>query len=465
MIDRTPESGNNAAGGRERLHTRKPYPAYKDSGVEWLGAIPTHWEVKRLKTVAEVQLSNVDKNSVESQEDVRLCNYVDVYYKEKIQADIDFMAATATPAQVRKFSLLAGDVLITKDSETWTDIAVPAVVVEDLPNVLCGYHLAHIRPSENCDGAYLGYLFAADGIRDQYYVAANGITRFGLSGDAIRCGLFPMPHFSEQVAIARFLNRETARIDALVAKKQRLIELLQEKRATLISQAVTKGLDPDVPMKESGVELLGEIPAHWTGLPLKRWVTVKITDGPHETPQLEPEGIEFISAEAIADGRIDFEKRRGFISPELHAHYARKCKPNRDDILICKSGATTGKLARVDTDREFSIWSPLAVVRANSSRITPAFLETALGAGYIQNQIQRTWSAGTQPNISMGDLERLHVVAPEIEEQEKILARVELRTGGFDAIIARVLEAIDHLTELRVALISAAVTGKIDVQD
>ena len=199
----------------------KPYPAYKHSGVEWLVEIPAHWEVRRLKTIASVQLSNVDKKSVEGQESVRLCNYVDVYYNERITGDLDFMAATATAEQVRRFSLHAGDVLITKDSESWTDIAVPAVVAEDLPDVLCGYHLALARPEGDCDGAFLARAFSAIGPRDQFQVAANGITRFGLGGDAIRTGLFAMPPGQEQGAIASFLDRETARIDALVAKKER----------------------------------------------------------------------------------------------------------------------------------------------------------------------------------------------------------------------------------------------------
>ena len=166
-----------------------------------------------------------------------------------------------------------------------------------------------------------------------------------------------------------------------------------------------------------------------------------------------------------SNGTIDFAKRRGFISQELHTYYSRKCRPIRDDILICKSGATTGKLARVDTDREFSIWSPLAMVRSKRSRILPRFLEMALETGYVQDQIKRTWSAGTQPNISMGDLERLHVVAPDINEQAKIIKYVDTKTGGFGPIISKVREAIDRLKELRSSLISAAVTGKIDVRE
>jgi type I restriction enzyme S subunit len=277
--------------------------------------------------------------------------------------------------------------------------------------------------------------------------------------------LVPIPLNSEQYTINEFLDRETGKIDALVAKKERLIELLLEKRTALITQAVTKGLDPDVPMEDSGVEWLDTFPHHWIGLSLKRWVATKITDGPHETPEFLDEGIQFISAEAVRNGRIDFESRRGFIAPELHAEYSKKCKPMRDDILMCKSGATTGKLAMVAVDFEFSVWSPLALVRADRGRILPHFLAFALQAEYVQEQIRRTWSAGTQPNISMGDLERLFIVAPPILEQQEILKYLDQETGYFDALISKIRKGIDRLKEYRTALISAAVMGKIDVRE
>jgi type I restriction enzyme S subunit len=132
-------SRDNGIDAGARVRRFKPYPAYRDSGVEWLGNIPTHWDVRRLKNIASASLSNVDKKSLEGQDAVRLCNYVDVYYNERITPDLDFMAATATLDQIKRFWLRAGDVLVTKDSESWTDIAVPAVVAEDLPDVLCGY--------------------------------------------------------------------------------------------------------------------------------------------------------------------------------------------------------------------------------------------------------------------------------------------------------------------------------------
>ena len=207
------------------------------------GEIPAHWEVKRLKSFANVQLSNVDKKSEEGQAQVLLCNYVDVYYNERIGSGIDFMSATATEDEVHRFALRKGDVLITKDSESWTDIAVPAVVAQDLPDVLCGYHLAHIRPHSICDGGYLSRAFSAAGMRDQFQVSANGITRYGLSGDDIRSGEFPFPPLSEQQTITEFLDRETAKIDELAAKIREAIDRLKELRTALISAAVTGQID------------------------------------------------------------------------------------------------------------------------------------------------------------------------------------------------------------------------------
>ena len=220
-----------------------PTAPMKDSGVEWLGAIPAHWEVKRLKRLASVRLSNVDKKTLEGEEPVLLCNYIDVYKNERITRSLEFMPATASKEQKKQFALRAGDVLITKDSESWTDIAVPALVAEDLDGVVCGYHLAHIRPNRDCDGAFLSRVFAAIGPRDQFHVAANGITRYGLSSDAIRSAIIPLPPLPEQRAIAAFLDQETAKIDALIAKVREAIERLKEYRTALISAAVTGKID------------------------------------------------------------------------------------------------------------------------------------------------------------------------------------------------------------------------------
>jgi len=206
------------------------YPRYIESGVSWLQAIPEHWKVRRLKHVCSMFSSNVDKKSVEGQPAVKLCNYTDVYYNEEIHEGLDFMRATATQEQIEKFTLKEGDTLITKDSESPDDIAIPAFVPRTLPGVICGYHLAVIRPKSGVNGRFVSRLFQSSYVKAKCHVGANGLTRYGLSQAALNDLEFPVPPLTEQITIASFLHQETSKIDALISEQQRLIELLKEKR-------------------------------------------------------------------------------------------------------------------------------------------------------------------------------------------------------------------------------------------
>jgi type I restriction enzyme S subunit len=242
----------------------KKYPAYKDSGIEWIGEIPEGWEVKRLKFVALVQPSNVDKKSYDHEIPVKTCNYIDVYNNEFITSKNIFLNVTANQSEINKFSLKIGDVLVTKDSETAEDIAVPALVNEKIENLLCGYHLTQIRANQiDLTSKYLFRLFQGDRFNKQFVVGANGVTRFGLSVYKFLNSVVPLPPLPEQKAIANFLDQKTSAIDILVDKKTRQIELLKEYRTAVINHAVTKGLDPDAKMKDSGIEWIGEIPEGW----------------------------------------------------------------------------------------------------------------------------------------------------------------------------------------------------------
>ncbi|MCS6774278.1 MAG: restriction endonuclease subunit S, partial [Thermoflexales bacterium] len=274
----------------------QPYPAYKPSGVPWLGDIPAHWQVRRLKFVASVFNSNVDKRSEEGETPVKLCNYIDVYNNERITTDLPFMQATASEREIVKFALRGGDVIITKDSEDWRDIAVPALVVEDLREVICGYHLAVIRPlAGQLDSRYLLRCLQSAAVSYQFQIAATGITRYGLSKQAIGDVVVPCPPLAEQRAITEYLDRETARVDALIARKRALLEQLARWRSAAISHAVTKGLNPDAPLKPSGVPWLGDIPAHWQVRRLKfvaASASEKLEQKPAAVPYLGLENVE-----------------------------------------------------------------------------------------------------------------------------------------------------------------------------
>jgi type I restriction enzyme S subunit len=202
--------------------------------------------------------------------------------------------------------------------------------------------------------------------------------------------MLPVPPPDEQRRIAAFLDRKTAATDALVAKKERLVELLREKRQAVITQAVTKGLDPNVPMKESGVEWIGLVPTHWSVVALKRLVATRITDGPHETPEILDDGVPFLSAEAVVSGRLDFSRKRGFIASADHVRFSKKCRPMKNDVLLIKSGSTTGNACIVEDCDDFNIWSPLALLRACRQLIYPRFLFAAVSLQLLPSSSRDT---------------------------------------------------------------------------
>ncbi|WP_419944646.1 restriction endonuclease subunit S [Candidatus Poriferisodalis sp.] len=236
---------------------KQPYPSYRDAEIGWLGDLPAHWRTTRLRFVASYRTSSVDKKSNADEVPVRLCNYTDVYYRERIHADDgEFMSATATADEVARFRLRRGDVLITKDSEDWRDIGVPALVEATADDFVCGYHLGIIRPGEEIDPGYLFRSLASDGVNKQLQVSATGVTRYGIRNGSVEDAVLPCPPLAEQRAIAMFLDAATARIDELVQRtgsKDRgsqiagavgaLIERLQEYRSALISAAVTGKID------------------------------------------------------------------------------------------------------------------------------------------------------------------------------------------------------------------------------
>ena len=246
----------------------KPYPAYKPSGVEWLGEVPAHWEVRRLRNLARTCFSNVDKLSKDGEQPVRLCNYSDVYYNDWIRNDLEFMAATATAEEIGRFRLHGGDVLITKDSESWDDIGVPAFVESTDHDIVCGYHLALLRPLHGRTfGKFLCRALSGQGVSDQLFVRANGVTRFGLSQTAIRSVWLPTPPLPEQAVIARFLDGKIEKIREGVARAQGEIDLLREYRTRLIADVVTGKLD----VRAAAAELPETAPLHPpTGRMLRR---------------------------------------------------------------------------------------------------------------------------------------------------------------------------------------------------
>lgn len=316
------------------------------------------------------------------------------------------------------------------------------------------------RPKSGVDASFYARMFRTPPFVMEFFSRSRGMGTAFLRLNTEDFGEVRVPVPSPKTAhgIQTYLDRETARIDALIVKKERQLALLGEKRQALISHAVTKGLDPKVPMQNCGFEPVGPFPALWRLAALKHVLAAPITDGPHETPEFVPSGIPFASAEAMVDGRIDLNRRRGDVTLEYHAACCRKLRPRRGDIFMCKSGATTGKVAMVDFDEEFSVWSPLALLRANTRMIVPDFLFIALQSTYVRQQVETHWSAGTQPNIGMSAIGDLRLVLPPLDVQHSIAAAV--RSASTSKVGEAIQRSIDLLRERRQSLITAAVTGQ-----
>jgi type I restriction enzyme S subunit len=379
----------------------------------------------------------VDKKSVEGERAVRLCNYVDVYKNDRISADMEFMDATATDAQIEQFSIHAGDVIITKDSETWDDIAVPAHVPQAIEGLVCGYHLALIRPDARClDGSYLARCFAAEGLCDQFRVAANGITRYGLDTQSIKSAVFPVPPLPEQRAIAAFLDRETARIDTLIGHKERLIALLEEKRDAVICHAVTRGLDPNATLKDSGVPWLGMVPKHWTITRLGRVIKLQ-------------RGFDITGAAEITDGYPVYSS--GGLSGRAEC------------AMVAGPGVIVGRKGTLGTVHfsEGNYWPHDTTLFVKEFRGSdPRFVYY-----YLRHMRLESFDVGSaNPTLNRNHVHPVPVAWPDVDTQRKIALYLDDLFSRLTPLEIRIRDGIARLQEYRTALISAAVTGQIYVR-
>ncbi|WP_174615170.1 restriction endonuclease subunit S [Virgibacillus ihumii] len=443
----------------------KPYPEYKDSGVKWIGKIPPEWNYLKLKRIVSVELSNIDKKSRENEIEISLCNYTDVYYNNTITSELNFMKATAKQSQIDKFKLRKDNVLITKDSETPNDIGVPTWVSADLENVICGYHLAQIRPSKKIMGKYLFYMLASTTLNEQLHSLANGVTRYGISKTDIENSLFLAPKLEIQRTIINFLDQKTSEIDALIADKEKYISLLEEKRQAVITETVTKGLDPNVKMKDSGIEWIGEVPENWVKSKLK-FISNQIIDGAHSTPTYIDEGIPFLRVTDLTKSKGE-DLLKGdvkYIPLEEHSQLIKRCKPEKGDLLLSKNG-TIGIPRVVDWDFDFSIFVSLCLIKFKKEKINPYYCSYFFESNLVDQQIAFGGKKSTIVNLHLDKIKEFLIFLPPIDEQDLIVNFLGNKAKKYDDLINDMKKQISKFKEYRESLIFEAVTGKIDLRD
>lgn len=429
------------------------YEAYKDSGVEWLGQIPLGWKLSKFRHVFPESDEKVDSTvvgpmlSVSGYRGIEIKEYDD---ENRRRLDDELVGYRI----VRPGQLVVNTM--------WLNYAGLGVSAYE----------GHVSPAyrsywigDGLSRSYLHHLMRSAVYVQGYTQLLTGIRPNSLQMSRDDLMSFPvvLPPVDQQVIIAAFLDRETAKIDALIAEQERLIALLKEKRQAVISQAVTKGLDPNAPMKSSGIEWLGEVPADWEVSRLKR-VCSLLKDGTHLPPPRVEQGVPLLSVRNVEDGQFALREDDSMISEDAYAGLCRSFVPQPGDVLLAIVGATLGKTAIIPDDLgPFHIQRSLAVFRPGPSA-SPSWVNLVFRSDGFQRLLWENVGYSAQPGIYLGTLADFHIPVPSSDEQTNIAQRLSEQIGDLDALITEANSAIALLEERRSALISAAVTGKIDVR-
>ena len=423
-----------------------PYPEYKDSGVVWLGDVPEHWVLSRVKDVAVV-FGGYPFDSQRFSPDVG----VPLIRIRDINTEL---TAVYFDGDVPQEAIVENnDVLIGMDGEfnvaRWKG-----------GKAALNQRVACVRTDSDELTTLLFYTlpFSLKVVNDlTYYTTVKH-----LSLEDIKKTIFALPQGEELSNIVAFLDYETARIDRLIAQQQRLIELLKEKRQAVISHAVTKGLNPNAPMKDSGVEWLGQVPEHWD-VCLIKFKCDGVTDGAHISPVTEGGQELFVSIKDIEDGKIDFDNAL-LTSPDSYQYLVKTgCQPFAGDILFSKDG-TIGQTAVTPEGISFVVASSLIIIRPNRDVVRPSYLNFLLQSCAVKEQVESFVKGAALRRLSIQNLLKVFGAFPDVYEQDAISRYLGAVLANYSELESKAREAISLMQERRTALISAAVTGKIDLR-
>lgn len=420
----------------------------KDSGIRWVGEIPSNWNVNRNKVCFDCSKEIVGEKSADTQ----LLSLTTKGIKEKRAED----SAGKVPESYDTYQIVKPDDIIM----CLFDLDVSAVFsgISSFSGMISpAYKVLKCRENYIMPGyADYWFSFVFNGRKFKHY-AKN--LRYTLNYDEFAVLPVILPPIHEQERIAYFLDAECVQIDAVIAQTRTSIEEYKKMKQAIITQAVTKGICSNQSMKDSGIDWIGEIPYEWNNRKLKSLISMPVIDGPHESPELFDFGVPYISATAIENGKINFDLQRGYISESYSLECDKRYKPQLNDILVIKLGASTGQVAMVETTRKFNIWVPLAAVRCNDS-VNSKYIYYCFQSEYLQRQMQLSWTFGTQQTLGVKTIEQLRFLLPPLDEQNIIAEYLNKKCNEVDALINKKMQFLNELENYKKSLIYEYVTGK-----
>lgn len=446
----------------------KAYPEYKDSGIEWLGKIPTHWTTLAIKYVAQL---NPSKSCISIEKMKGMCSFIpmeklkfnflsldeikyvtDVYNGYTYFENEDILIAKVTPCFENK------NMVVAHDLHNGIGFGSSEIYVLRCNDIIKNDFLFYRLQEDN-------FMFIAEGAM----TGAGGLKR--VPSEVLNNFKFGLPSKKEQSIIVAFLDHETAKIDNLIEKQQQLIELLKEKRQAVISHAVTKGLNPDVPMKDSGVEWLGEVPAHWMKQKL-----VNVSESSRGSFVNGPFGSDLLAEELrdhgvpvvyIRDIKPNGYSRKStvFVTP-MKAKQLDVCKLEPGNVVVSKVGDPPGDACVYPVGEPSAIITQDVIrIRVNMAQFSPEFIAYLLNSDFGRMVVNDISVEGTRKRVSLGDFKSTRFVFPPLKESLDIVRYLTSECEKLSCTIAKATQAVAFMQERRTALISAAVTGKIDVRD
>ena len=425
------------------------YPQYKESGLPWVGPIPEGWEVVPLLGVA----SERDESNKGMAED----NLLSLSYGRIVQKD---MASNdgLLPESFETYQVVHPDDIVFRLTDLQNDKRSLRTAPVTQKGIITSAYLAVVPRRIN--SRFFAYLLRSYDLTKVFYSMGGGLRQSMKYDDVKRLSILA-PNPAEQVAIADFLDRETAKIDALIAEQESLLALLAEKRQATISHAVTRGLDPDMPMKDSGIAWLGEVPAHWGCGGLTRFIG-PVVDYRGRTPTKVDEGVFLVTARNVRNGKIDYEASEEFVDASSAASLLARGLPEIGDLLFTME-APLGQVALIDRT-DIALAQRIVKFRGQLNLLRNDFLMYWIMESACQARLETLATGSTALGIKASKLGMIECLIPPIEEQRKIVSFIENAIAEIDTLNAHAERGIDLLKERRSALIAATVTGKIDVR-
>jgi len=422
-----------------------------------IGRIPENWDLSKLSNIAQVIVSNVDKKVEEDEAPVLLCNYMDVYQNEYITSNLEFMRGSASEAEINKFSLRHGDVLITKDSETAEDIASAAVVVDTIPNLLCGYHLAMLRPDKDrVDSYYLAKMLQHNTVHNQFVSKANGVTRYGLTLSVINNATIPVPPLIEQAKIARILSTWDRAIELV----QRLVEAKQRQKKGLMQGLLTGRLR--FPEFGEAVHNEGDIPIGWKVTKLRNVAEIIVSNVDKLTNEEESDVLLCNYMDVYSNEYIT--SKIEFMQATASQLEISKYRLVRGDVLLTKDSETSGDIAStavlMEDIENILCGYHLAILRPKKDLVNPVFLSKLLSFGKAHKHFVTHANGVTRYGLSLTSIINAPIYLPSLGEQTMIADLIM----EIDKETAKYSQMLEIYTRQEKGLMQKLLTGEIRVK-